>query len=86
MAFSRGATGLSHLLWCFESILGVTVESMQGSQMCPECIGTLGSFKMVARHLAFLSSVKLRLPPLEVQRECHDAFPEGAGKWILLSG
>ena len=86
MAFSRDATGLSHLPSCFGMILGVTVESVQGSPVCPECIGTSGSFKMVARHLAFLSSVKLRLPPLEVQREYRDAFPEGAGKWILLLG
>ena len=28
VAFSRGATGLSHLPSCFESVLGVTVESV----------------------------------------------------------
>ena len=66
MAFSRGATGLSHLQSCFESILRVTVESWPGSQVYLECIGTSGSFEMVAGPLEFLSSVKLRLPPLEV--------------------
>ena len=29
--FSLGATGLSHLPLCLESVLGVTVESVQGS-------------------------------------------------------
>ena len=62
MAFSGGATGLSHLLWCFELILGVTVESVQGRQFYLEWIGTLGSFGMVAQLLEFLLSVKLRLP------------------------
>ena len=31
VAFSRGTTGLSHMPSCFESILGVIIESMQGS-------------------------------------------------------
>ena len=70
---------------CFELILGVTVESVQGSPVCPECIGTSGSFKMVARHLAFLSSVTLRPPLVEEQRERCDSFPEEV-KWILLLG
>ena len=74
MAFSRGATGLSHLPWCFESILEVTVESVQGSQVYLEWIGTLGSFGMVARPLEFLSSVKLRPLPLEVRRERRIPF------------
>ena len=68
MAFSQGATGLSHLPWCFESIFGVTIESVQGSQVYLECIGTLGSFGMVAQPWEFFSNVKLRLPPLEVQK------------------
>ena len=66
MAFSRGATGLSHLLSCFESILRVTVESVQGNQVYLEWIGILGSFGMVAQPLEFLLSFKLRPPPLEV--------------------
>ena len=64
----------------------VTVESVHGNQVYLEWIGTSESFGIVAQSLEFLSSVKLRLPPLEVQREYRDAFPEGAGKWILLSG
>ena len=44
VAFSRGATGLSHLPSCFESVLEVTVKPVQGSQLCLECTGTLGVF------------------------------------------
>ena len=51
---------------CFESILGVTVESVQGSQVYLKWIGALEHFGMVARPLEFLSSLKLRPPPLEV--------------------
>ena len=42
--FSPGATGLSHLPSCFELILGVTVESVQGNQFDLEWIGASGSF------------------------------------------
>ena len=48
MAFSRGATGLSHMPSCRESLLGVAVESVQGNQVYLEWIGTSGSFGMVA--------------------------------------
>ena len=85
MAFSRGAKGLSHLPLCFESILGVTVESVQGSHMYLECIGTSGSFEMVARSLDFLWSVKLRPPSLEVQRERRDFFPDEEEKWSQIT-
>ena len=85
MAFSRGATGLSHLTSCFELILGVTIESVQGRQVYLECIGTMESFEMVARPLEFLSSVKLRPPPLEVRWEYWDSFPDEAGKWNLIA-
>ena len=44
MAFSRGATGLSHVSTCVELIFGVTVESVQGNQLYLEWIGTSGSF------------------------------------------
>ena len=66
VAFSRGATGLSHMPSSCESIIGVTVESVQGSQVYLECFGTSRSVEMVARPLEFLSSVKLRPPLLEV--------------------
>ena len=85
MAFFKGAIGLSHMPLCFQSILGVTVESVQGSQVYLECIGTSGSFVMVARPLEFILSVKLRPPPLEVRRESQDTFPDEAGKWTLIS-
>ena len=49
-----------------ELILGVTIESVQGNQVYLEWTGTLESFGMVGRPLEFLSSVKLRQPPLEV--------------------
>ena len=79
MAFSRGATGLSHLPSCFESIVGVTVESVQGNQVYLECIETLGSFEMVARPLEFLSSISLKLPPLEVRWDGRDSYPTKQG-------
>ena len=85
MVFSRGATGLSHLPSCLQSILGVTVESVQGNQVYLDWIGTSGSVGIVAGPLEFLSSFKLRPPPLEVRRECQDSFPDEAGKWTLIS-
>ena len=51
VAFFQGATGLSHLPSCSESILGMTVESVQGSQVYLEQIETSGSFGIVARPL-----------------------------------
>ena len=85
MAFSRGATGLSHVPSCFELILGVTVESVQGSQVYLEWIRASGSFEIVARTLEFLLRVYLRLPSLEVRWESRDTFPDEAGKWTLIS-
>ena len=85
MSFSRGVTGLLHLPSCFESILGVTFESVQFSQLYLECPVISRSFEMLARHLEFLSSVKLRPLPLEVRWECLDSFHEEVGKLTLLS-
>ena len=42
MAFSRSVTGLSHVPSFYESILGVTVESVQGNQVYLECTAILG--------------------------------------------
>ena len=78
--FSGGATWVSHLAPCFESILGVTVELRQRSQVYLECIGISGSFEIVEQSLEFFSSVKLRLPPLKVLWEQRDSFPDEAGK------
>ena len=50
-----------------------------------ECIGTSGSSEKVDIPLEFLSSVKLRPPPLEVRLEGFDFFPDEAGKWTLIS-
>ena len=83
MAFSRGAKGLSHLPSCFELILEVTVESVQGSQVYLECIGTSGSFGMVALPLEFLSTFKWRLLTLEVQGNAGIPFPMKQGKGPL---
>ena len=47
MAFSGGATGLPHLPLYFDLILGMTVESVKGSQVYLEWIETSGSFGMV---------------------------------------
>ena len=66
MAFSRGATSLSLLPSCLESILGVTVVSVQGNQVYLQWIGTSGSFGFGAQALEFHSSFKLRLPALEL--------------------
>jgi len=40
--------GLSHLPSCFESILGVPVESVQGNQAYLEWLGKSGSFQIEA--------------------------------------
>ena len=79
VAFSWGGTGLAQLPPYFESILRVPIESIQGSQVYLECIGTMGSYGLVALPMEFLSSVKLRSPPLEVQLEPWDSFPNEAG-------
>ena len=44
---------------CCESILGVTVESVQGKESYLVWTGILGSFAMLARPLEFLLSFKL---------------------------
>ena len=40
---------------------------------------------MVARPLKFLSTFLLRAPPLEMQRELWESFPNEAGKRTLIS-
>ena len=79
MAFSPGGTGLLLLPLYFESVLRVTGESVQGSQVYLEWIGTSGSYGMGAQPLEFLSSVKLRPPPLEVRWERQDSFTKKLG-------
>ena len=76
---------LSHMPSCCKSILGVTVESVQGYQVSLEWTGTSGSFGIVARLLEFFSTFELRPLPLEVQRERRDSFTNEAGKGTLIS-
>ena len=75
MSFSQGAAGLSQLPSCLEWIIGVTVESVQGNAVYLEWIWTLGSFRIVARPMEFLSSFMLRLAPLEVRQERREMEP-----------
>ena len=48
-----------------ELILRVRVESVKGNQVYLELTGTSGSSEMVERPLEFLSTFKLRPPPLD---------------------
>ena len=79
MSFSQGATGLSQLPSCLEWIKGVTVESVQGNPVYLEWTWTMGSFRIVARPVEFLSTFKLRPPPLEVQRDRWIPFQTNEG-------
>ena len=84
MAFSPSATGLSHLTSYFESVLGVTVESVQGSQVCLQCTGMSGIFGNGDKTLGVTLEHQVRLPPLEVRREPWDSFHEEVCKRTLL--
>ena len=64
---------------CCESILGVTVESVQGKEAYLVWTGILRSFAMLALPLEFLLSFKLRRPPLEVRHEHQDPLPKKQG-------
>ena len=76
---------MSHLLSCCESILGVTVESVQGNQVYLEWTRTSVSFGKMAGPLEVLSIFNLKALPLEVRRECRDSFLDESGKWTLIS-
>ena len=53
-AFRRGfPTGLTHVPWCSEWILGVKVEAVQGKQVPLEWTDIWGSLGIVARHWGF---------------------------------
>ena len=64
----------------FESILRVTVVSVQGSLVYLEWNGTSGSFGIFARPLEFLSTFNLRAPPLDFRWEHQDSFLTKPGK------
>ena len=69
---------------CCDSILGVTVESVQENLVFLERTGISLFFGMVSGPLEFLSTFKLKGPPLEVQWECRHSFPEESGKVTLI--
>ena len=52
--------GLSHLPSCFESVLGVPVESVQGNKAYLEWLVKSGSFPIEACLLGMHSSFKVR--------------------------
>ena len=87
VAFPRGfPTGLSHVPpWC-ESILDLKVESVLGKQVSLEWTETSGGLWECGTILEFLSPFLWRAPPLEMQRERREFFPDNAGKGSLLSG
>ena len=70
--------------WC-EPILGLKVEAVQGKQVSLEWTETSGGlgewWHVPGVPLAFL----WRTPPLEMQRERREFFPDLAGKGSLLS-
>ena len=84
VAFRGGfPTGLSHVpQWC-ESILGVTVEAVQGNQVPLDWTDTFGLFCNCGRPLKFVATFLLRAPDLELRRECREPFPDEAGKGTL---
>ena len=80
MVFSRGATGLSHVPSSCELIIGVTVESVQGSQVSLEWIGTSGSFSTLAQPLNFLSCLEPAWDSLPMTRSCgRDLISKASG-------
>ena len=86
-AFPRGfPKGLSHVpLWC-ESILGLKVDAVLRKQVSLEWTETSGELWKCGTILEFLSPFLWRAPPLEMQQERREFFPDNAGKGSLLSG
>ena len=68
MAFFQGATRLSHVPSCCESALSVGTDSRVSAKESGVCGVDLdiGAFGLVAQPVEFLSTFKLRLPPLEL--------------------
>ena len=65
---------LSHMPSCCKSILGVTVESVQGNNVYLEWIGTAVSFEIVARPLEFCRAPACGILPVAniMKKEaCH---------------
>ena len=85
-AFPRGfPTGLPHVpLWC-ESILGLKVEAVQGIQVPWNGLRHLRDSENAGMTPEFLSPFLWRAPPLEMQRERREFFPDHAWKGSILS-
>ena len=71
-------------LWC-ESILGLKVEAVQGIQVPWNELRHLGDSGNGGTTLEFLSPFLWSAPPLEMQREGREFFPEHAAKGTCLS-
>ena len=85
-AFPRGfPTGLSNVPSRCESILGLKVDAVQGKQVSLEWTEKSGGLWEWGLILEFLSCFLWRVPPLEMQRERREFFPDHAGKGSLLS-
>ena len=63
-----------------ELILGLKVEAVQGKQDSLEWTETSGGFWEWWHDLEFLSPLLFRVPPLEMQRERREFFPDTQGK------
>ena len=70
---------------CWESILAVKVEAVQGKQIPLEWTETSGVSGNGATTLEFLSPFLWRAPPLEMRREHQEFFPDQGGKGSLIS-
>ena len=84
-AFPRGfPTGLSHVPpWC-ESILGLKVEAVKGKLVSRNGLRHLGDSGYGGSTLDFLSPFLWRTPPLDMQQNRREFFPDHAGKGSLL--
>ena len=79
-AFPQGfPTGLSHVPPCYESILGLKVEAVQGKQVSLEWTETSGGLWECGTTLEFLSPFLWRAPPLEMRRDHREFFPTTQG-------
>ena len=70
--------------WC-ESIFGLKVEAVQENRYPWNGLRHLGDSGNGGTTLEFLSPFLWRAPPLEMQRERRELFPDHAGKGSLLS-
>ena len=72
---------------CCESALSVGTDSRVSAKESGVCGVDLdiGAFGLVAQPVEFLSTFKLRLPPLEERQDRWDSFTDEAGKGTLIS-